>query len=75
MEYGVLIGDESYMVDSSDLVPTGELLSREAIYVDRSIGLDHDPIPEKANFTRFLSLFKGVWDSHPPPGIRSRRHF
>jgi len=39
VEYGVLIDDGSYMADSSDLEPTGEVLSREAIYGNSSIAV------------------------------------
>ncbi len=32
IEYAVLIGDTTWMVDGSDVVPTGEVLTREALY-------------------------------------------
>ena len=32
MEYAVLIGERVWMVDSSDVVPTGEVLTRDALY-------------------------------------------
>ena len=37
VEYAVLIRDESFMVNSRDLAPTGEVLSRDAIYGGSSV--------------------------------------
>ena len=39
LRYGVLIGEEAYMVDSSDVSPTGEILSREVFYDGTSISV------------------------------------
>jgi hypothetical protein len=32
VEYAVLIGERVWMVDSSDVVPTGEVVTRDALY-------------------------------------------
>jgi len=40
LEYGILIGEEVYVVDSSDVTPTGEILSREALYDGTSISVE-----------------------------------
>jgi Immunity protein 31 len=39
LEYGILIGEEVYVVDSSDVAPTGEILSREEFYDGTSISV------------------------------------
>jgi hypothetical protein len=40
LEYGILIGEEVYMVDSSDVAPTGDILSREDFYDGTSISVE-----------------------------------
>jgi hypothetical protein len=37
LEYGVLVGGQVCMVDSSDVVPTGEVLTRDALYDGSSV--------------------------------------
>jgi hypothetical protein len=37
IEYAVLIGDTTWMIDSSDVVPAGEVLTREALYDGSSV--------------------------------------
>jgi hypothetical protein len=39
LEYGVLIDDEVYGVDSTDVQPTGEVVTREAIYDGSSVSV------------------------------------
>jgi len=36
-KYAVLVGDRTFMLDPSDLVPTGESVDREAIYGGHAI--------------------------------------
>jgi hypothetical protein len=40
VEYAVMIGGVSYMVDSSDLIPTGEVLNREMFYDGSSVNVE-----------------------------------
>ena len=40
VEYAVMVGGKSYMVDSSDLIPTGEVLRREAFYDGSSVRVE-----------------------------------
>jgi hypothetical protein len=47
VEYGVLIDAESYMVDSADLTPTGEVLSRETIYGGSSARVQPQRFPKE----------------------------
>jgi hypothetical protein len=40
VEYAVMVGGKSYMIDSVDLIPTGEVLKREAFYDGGSARVD-----------------------------------
>lgn len=40
VEYAVMIDGVSYMVDNSDLIPTGEVLEREAVYYGSSVKVE-----------------------------------
>ena len=45
VEYGVLVGGEVCMVDSSDVAPTGEVLSRGALYDGSSVRAEPQRYP------------------------------
>jgi hypothetical protein len=40
VEYAVMVGGKSYMIDSVDLIPTGEVLERETFYGGGSARVD-----------------------------------
>jgi hypothetical protein len=40
VEYAVMVGGKSYMINSVDLIPTGEVLKREAFYGGGSVRVD-----------------------------------
>jgi hypothetical protein len=40
VEYAVMVGGKSYMIDDVDLIPTGEVLKREMLYGGDSVGVD-----------------------------------
>jgi hypothetical protein len=40
VEYAVIVAGESYMIDSADLIPTGEVLERETLYGGDSMKVD-----------------------------------
>jgi Immunity protein 31 len=45
--YAVLVDDETCMVSGSDLVPTGEVLERSAIYSGMSFSVPAEPLREE----------------------------
>ena len=46
VEYGVLVGGEVWMVDGSDVAPTGEVLSRDALYDGSSVRVAPQRYPD-----------------------------
>jgi hypothetical protein len=40
VEYAVMVGGKSYMIDNVDLIPTGEVLKRETFYDGGSVRVD-----------------------------------
>jgi len=49
LEYGVLVGGQVCMVDSSDVVPTGEVLTRDALYDGSSVRVRPQRYPGGGN--------------------------
>ena len=43
--YAVLIGDRTVMLDPTDLVPTGEILEREAVYGEETLSISPERYP------------------------------